>query len=53
MREITSLGDIEAGIADEEGRFPEETLNRRIADRLISLAEARRAFAKEEPGAED
>jgi lon-related putative ATP-dependent protease len=48
------LTGIEAGIADAEGRFPEETLNRRIADRLISLADARRAFAaKEGPEAED
>jgi predicted ATP-dependent protease len=42
------LTGMPAGERDEEGKFPEGTVNRRIEDRLVAIAEKRQAFAKEE-----
>ncbi len=39
------LTGVSAGQADAEGHYPEDTLNRRVADRLAVLAERRRSFA--------
>jgi lon-related putative ATP-dependent protease len=39
------LTGAEAGVRDGDGRFRAGTLNRRIADRLVELADRRRAFA--------
>jgi predicted ATP-dependent protease len=45
---IELLTGMPAGERDEEGRFPEGTINRLIEDRLIAIAEKRQAFAKAE-----
>ncbi|HMA13122.1 MAG TPA: ATP-binding protein [Steroidobacteraceae bacterium] len=45
------LTGIAVGIPDAEGKLPEGSLNRRVAQRLEHLAELRRKFAKKaEPG---
>ncbi|MBK8905207.1 MAG: AAA family ATPase [Anaerolineaceae bacterium] len=41
---IEILTGIPAGEADEDGRFPPNTINRRVADYLESLAETQRSF---------
>ncbi|MGC9335279.1 MAG: ATP-dependent protease, partial [Anaerolineae bacterium] len=43
---IELLTGMPAGERDEEGRFPEGTVNRLIEDRLIAIAEKRQAFAE-------
>jgi lon-related putative ATP-dependent protease len=50
---IEVLTGVPAGARDAEGRYPEGTVNRRVADRLAALAEASRAFAKPKEGAAD
>mgnify|MGYP001176579371 CR=1 FL=1 len=45
---IELLTGMPAGERDEEGRFPEGTINRLIEDRLVAIAEKRQAFAKAE-----
>jgi predicted ATP-dependent protease len=45
---IELLTGIAAGKADDQGNFPEGSVNRRVADRLKHLAELRRAYGKEE-----
>lgn len=40
------LTDLPAGKRDEEGNFPEGSVNRRVEARLIELAEKQRAFRK-------
>jgi lon-related putative ATP-dependent protease len=47
---IEMLTGLTAGEADLQGRFPEGSINRRVADRLKQLAELRRAYTKEEAG---
>ncbi|MCL7451827.1 MAG: AAA family ATPase [Anaerolineae bacterium] len=42
------LTGMPAGERDEEDKFPEGTVNRRIEDRLVAIAEKRQAFAKDE-----
>lgn len=42
---ITLLTGIEAGAPDEDGRYPEESINGRITARLQQLAETQQAFA--------
>ncbi len=37
-----------AGVRDGDGQFPEETINRRVADRLAELAEAAKRFGSRE-----
>jgi len=49
---IELLTGVTAGEADGEGHYPEGTLNRRVADRLVDLAERRRAFAVTPKGEE-
>ena len=39
------LTGVAAGEKGPDGRFPEGSLNRKICERLIGLAEQRRAFA--------
>ncbi len=41
---IELLTGVTAGARDGDGRFPEGTVNRRVEDRLIALAEQRRRF---------
>jgi len=41
---IELLTGVAAGARDASGRFPEGTVNRRVEDRLIALAEQRRRF---------
>ncbi len=48
---IEILTGVAAGVRDAEGRYPEGTVNRMVADRLAALAEASRAFAKPKEGA--
>jgi lon-related putative ATP-dependent protease len=43
---IEVLTGVPAGERDAEGRYPEGTVNRLVADRLAALAEASRAFAR-------
>jgi lon-related putative ATP-dependent protease len=43
------LTGVPAGERDENGEFPDGSLNRRICERLISLAEQRRAFSGRAP----
>jgi len=40
------LTGMEAGEKDSDGAFPEGSVNRKICDRLVELAESRRAFGK-------
>jgi lon-related putative ATP-dependent protease len=40
------LTGLEAGEKDSDGAFPEGSVNRKICDRLVELAESRRAFGK-------
>ena len=47
------LTGLPAGAADDEGVFPEGSLNRRIADRLTALAEIRHEFNKAGDGGGD
>jgi predicted ATP-dependent protease len=50
---IEVLTGVPAGVRDAEGCYPEETVNRLVADRLAALAEASRAFARPtEPAAD-
>jgi lon-related putative ATP-dependent protease len=48
---IEILTGVPAGAPDGNGRFPDGSVNRRVDDRLIALAEQRRRFAVT-PGAE-
>jgi lon-related putative ATP-dependent protease len=48
---IEILTGVPAGAPDGNGRFPDGSVNRRVEDRLIALAEQRRRFAVT-PGAE-
>ena len=41
---IELLTGVAAGARDGDGRFPQGTLNQRVEDRLIALAEQRRRF---------
>lgn len=43
---IELLTGMEAGERDEENKFPEGTLNHRVEQRLVQLAEKRREFAR-------
>jgi lon-related putative ATP-dependent protease len=45
---IELLTGMPAGERDEEGKFPEGTINRLIEDRLVAIAEKRQAFAQPE-----
>jgi len=45
---IELLTGVPAGAADDAGHFPDETVNRRVADRLTELAAQRRLFARGE-----
>lgn len=45
------LTGMSAGERDEQGAFPEGTVNERIMQRLIELAERRRSFAADQPEA--
>ncbi|MGQ9371437.1 Lon protease family protein [Azospirillum sp. ST 5-10] len=47
---IERLTGVPAGARDATGHFPPGTLNRRVEDRLLRLAEAARAFARDERG---
>jgi len=42
---ITLLTGMEAGSPDADGSYPEGSLNRRVVDRLVTFAQARRQFA--------
>jgi lon-related putative ATP-dependent protease len=42
---IEILTGVPAGTSDGNGRFPDGSINRRVEDRLIALAEQRRRFA--------
>jgi lon-related putative ATP-dependent protease len=44
---LALLTGIAAGERQADGSFPEGTLNRRVTDRLVELAEKRRAFGSE------
>jgi lon-related putative ATP-dependent protease len=46
---IALLTGLEAGERDLEGNFPEGSVNHRVEDRLIALAEKRRAFGQPSP----
>ncbi len=48
---IELLTGVPAGERDAEGKFPEATINRRVEDRLIALAERRRSFGAQPTGA--
>jgi hypothetical protein len=37
-----------AGERDDEGHFPEDTINHRVEQRLVELAQKRREFAQSE-----
>ena len=41
---IELLTGIEAGVLGEDGRYPPETINRRVADYLDTLAKTQRSF---------
>ena len=41
------LTGLSAGERDDQGDFPEESLNRLVCDRLLELAESRKTYAKE------
>ena len=41
---IELLTGVPAGDADADGRYPEGTVNRKVADRLAALAEKSKAF---------
>jgi predicted ATP-dependent protease len=43
----------DAGAADAEGRFPADSVNGRVRERLRDLAERRRSFGKEKNGDAD
>jgi len=45
---IEILTGLTAGEADSQGRFPENSVNRKVADRLKQLAELRRAYGSKE-----
>jgi predicted ATP-dependent protease len=45
---IEVLTGVEAGERDEEGNYPEGTVNYRVAKRLAELAEKRQSFSKPE-----
>jgi hypothetical protein len=47
---IEILTGVAAGERAADGLFPKDTLNRRVEDRLIALAEKRRSFAQPEKG---
>ena len=42
---LSLLTGIEAGERGDDGRYPQDSLNRRISDRLVELAERRRSFS--------
>jgi len=42
---LALLTGLEAGERDEQGEFPEGSLNRRICERLVELADQRRSFS--------
>lgn len=50
---ISILTGVEAGVRDESGAFPANSINRRVEDRLIAFAEARRRFAARPESQED
>jgi lon-related putative ATP-dependent protease len=52
---IEVLTDLPAGEVDDEDRFPGGSINRRVVDRLETMAETQRAFnrPRREKGAED
>jgi hypothetical protein len=43
---LTLLTGLPAGARDAEGAFPRDSLNHRICERLVELAEHRRSFSK-------
>jgi len=45
---IEILTGLTAGEADSQGRFPEDSVNRKVADRLKQLAELRRVYSSKE-----
>jgi lon-related putative ATP-dependent protease len=47
---IELLTGVPAGVRDGSGKFPEGTVNRRVEDRLIALAEQRRRFGAASTG---
>jgi lon-related putative ATP-dependent protease len=50
---IEILTGVAAGDRGDDGAFPEGTINRRVEDRLIELAEKRRSFAARSKGQGD
>jgi predicted ATP-dependent protease len=50
---IELLTGVPAGTPDEEGLYPEGTINRRVNDRLAALAEKRQELAKKGNGEEE
>jgi len=47
---VELLTGVAAGARDDAGRFPDGSINRRVEDRLIALAERRRSFAMQPEG---
>jgi len=43
---VELLTGVPAGVADGDGKFPEGSLNQRVAQRLDQLLELRRKFAR-------
>ena len=50
---IEILTGVPAGARDAAGVFPEGSINRRVEDRLIAMAEKRRAYGKDANGEKD
>ncbi len=48
---VELLTGVDAGVADERGMYPEQTVNRRVADRLADLFEIRKHLSGEARGA--
>jgi hypothetical protein len=48
---IELLTGVSAGERDEEGAFPEGSINQRVESRLVELAEAQRSFSSPPPEA--
>jgi lon-related putative ATP-dependent protease len=47
---LSLLTGLPAGARDDDGEFPEGSLNRRICERLVDLAECRRSFGEKAAG---
>jgi hypothetical protein len=46
---ITLLTGVPAGEQAADGRYPKDTINRRVEDKLTAFAEMRREFAASKP----